>query len=94
MLTPDFGRMLDVMLTGHNPASVTLTQAPTLPEQLLELLDIAIHSGESVHNRLTRIEMPKIAYPEMGAAYREVPVSESGHADVVRLFFAPPEAVA
>ncbi len=89
MLMPDFERVLDVVVTSQHPTSLTLTEAPRRSSDLAEMLESAIRTGDRARSRLTRIELPAGSFPELGSAFRHVPVGDSGREDVVRLFFAP-----
>jgi hypothetical protein len=89
MLFPEFEKMLDVVLPSAHPTSLTLTEVPLQYGQLTDLLEKAIRTGDESRTRLTGIHVPLRLFPDMTTSFRQVPVVDSGSADVVRLFFAP-----
>jgi hypothetical protein len=89
MLLPEFQRMLDVVLPCAQPMSLTLTELPLQSGHLAELLEKAVNSGNRNRTRLTGIQVPLRLFPGLAGSFDEVPVMDSGTADVVRLFFTP-----
>ncbi|MDH7798189.1 MULTISPECIES: hypothetical protein [unclassified Beijerinckia] len=89
MSIPEFEQMLHAVLPSTGKTSLTLTEVPRHEGELLVLLEKAVLSGARSNTPLTEIHLPKDAYPAMEAEFGDIPVMDSGHADVIRLFFEP-----
>ena len=87
MSMPEFEQMLHAVLPSMGKTSLTLTEFPCREGELIELLEKAVLSGNRSKTRLTEIHLPMQMYPDMAATFDQVPVVDSGSADVIRLFF-------
>ena len=86
---PEFEQMLHAVLPSAGKTSLTLTEFPRREDELVELLEKAVVSGRLSKTHLTEIHLPMQLYPDMEASFAQVPIVDSGKADVVRLFFEP-----
>lgn len=87
MSLPEFERMLSAMLPCDGATAVTLTELPERREALASMLERAIGCAQNRSATLIQIDLPRSLYPEMGATFRSVPVTDCGDAGVVRLMF-------
>lgn len=89
MTRRDFKRLLETMLLGAGPTSLTLTELPPLAGDLRELIEDAILSGRRHGSRLTQIQLPAPVMAGLGAAFTQVVMVASVEASVMRLNFQP-----
>ncbi|HEV2574387.1 hypothetical protein [Methylocella sp. CPCC 101449] len=89
MSIPEFEQMLHAVLPSTGKTSLTLTEVPRHEGELLVLLEKAVLSGERANTPLTEIHLSKEFYPDMDGEFGDIPVVDSGDADIIRLFFEP-----
>lgn len=83
----EFEKMLQAVLPAIGKTSLTLTDIPTQQDQLMEMLEAALVSGNRSASRLTEIHLPMRNFPAMASQFWHVPVEDSGSSDVLRLVF-------
>ena len=89
MISLEFERILNMMLTGTQHTILTLTEVPDSDDDLTQILEKAIARGNHLRSRLTKINLPMRQYPNMGTRFGYVPIEDTGAPNVVRLFFQP-----
>jgi hypothetical protein len=87
MMMPEFEQMLQAVLPAIGKTSLTLTDIPAREDQLMEMLETALISGNKAASRLTEIHLPLKNFPAMASQFWHVPVEDSGTSDVLRLVF-------
>lgn len=91
MTQANFERVFDKGLPLSSKTTLTVTEAPERPEDLLKLLERAMVGGFLNHTRLTEIHLPMARFPFMDSKFWHVPVEDCGDGNVLRLFFETPE---
>ncbi len=84
---PEFEKMLHAVLPVTGRTSLTLTDIPAQQDQLMQMLETALTTGNEVCTRLTEIHLPLKNFPSMASQFWHVPVEDSGTSDTVRLVF-------
>ena len=86
-MMPEFEKMLHAVLPATGKTSLTLTDIPTGEDQLMQMLETALLTGNRACSRLTEIHLPMRNFPTMASQFWHVPVEDSGTSDVLRLVF-------
>ena len=84
---PEFEQMLQAVLPAAGKTSLTLTDLPAQEDQLMQMLETALVTGNRACSRLTEIHLPLKNFPAMTSQFWHVPVEDSGTSDVLRLVF-------
>jgi len=87
-------QMFDRAFPLTNQTTLTVAAAPETPEELLNLLDLALAHSLHHKSRLYEIHVPFERFPLMGSKFWHIPVEDSGNPQILRLFFAPPPGAA
>jgi hypothetical protein len=84
----DLDRLLRATLPGQSGRmSVTLTDLPAHLRSLQDLLAKAAEMAELQGAPLVEIHLPVQRYPQIGAAFRNVPVRDCGRSAVLRFIY-------
>lgn len=83
----EFEKMLKAMLPAAGKTSLTLTDIPAHEDQLMQMLETALVTGNRACSRLTEIHLPMKNFPTLAGQFWHVPVEDSGSSDVLRLVF-------
>ena len=84
----DLDRLLRATLPGQGGSmSVTLTDLPDHLRSLQDLLAKAAEMAELQGAPLVEIHLPVQRYPQIGAAFRNVPVRDCGRSAVLRFIY-------
>ncbi|MEY3553355.1 MAG: hypothetical protein RL735_1703 [Pseudomonadota bacterium] len=84
----DLDRLLRATLPGQGGRmSVTLTDLPAHLRSLQDLLAKAAEMAELQGAPLVEIHLPVQRYPQIGAAFRNVPVRDCGRSAVLRFIY-------
>ena len=84
----DLDRLLRATLPGQGGSmSVTLTDLPDHSRSLQDLLAKAAEMAELQGSPLVEIHLPVQRYPQIGAAFRNVPVRDFGRSAVLRFIY-------
>ena len=84
----DLDRLLRATLPGQGGRmSVTLTDLPDHLRSLQDLLAKAAEMAELQGSPLVEIHLPVQRYPQIGAAFRNVPVRDCGRSAVLRFIY-------
>ena len=90
MLPSELGHMLNVALRDlESSISLTLTSVSEDSVDLSKLLNTALAAGRRHGAQLIEIQLAIRDFPHFEKRFRNVPISDSGDSDVLRLLFEP-----
>ncbi|MDB5650232.1 MAG: hypothetical protein JWL62_1752 [Hyphomicrobiales bacterium] len=88
MTMSDLDRLLNATLLGTTDRiSVTVTEIPDDPTNLIDLLEKAFEVGARKCTPLAAIQLPLNRFPLIPATFLHVPVTDSGNSGVLRLIY-------
>lgn len=89
MSPDDLDRLLEAAIPAAARTSVTLTETPADPGDVLRLLERAMTVGYRRGAPLVEIEACLADYPDLPGAFWHVPIEDCAPSGVLRLVFAP-----
>jgi hypothetical protein len=94
MAPVNYEQAFDKALSLTDKTSLAVMPLPDHEGELLKLLDRAMVKGFANRVRLTEIHLPMARFPSLDSKFWHVPIEDCGDAQVLRLFFERPDALA
>jgi hypothetical protein len=80
-------RVFEAATTNVDKVSFTITSLPESHEDLTAVLAVARAAGHRSGAVLRRVELSARGLQVVGGSFHEIPVTDAGSGDVLRLFF-------